>query len=152
MPVIPAYVDSVTKIIDGLQAYVDAGKIVWATLAEKYEGWNAAHSSASDYFIYYCDDTPLWLPALGDSPFQVRLYPNPATGNSVRLELEGALSEKPEWLSVSDMLGNVIRIVDLSNADDQLDLNIGGLSSGIYSVSIISTSGRKLSKQLLISR
>ena len=45
IPLIPSFADSISKIIDGLQDYVDAGKIIWATLGQKYDRWYAIIST-----------------------------------------------------------------------------------------------------------
>ena len=79
IPLIPNYVDSIGTIIDGLQNYVTSGKIVWATLGEKYDMWYAQHTNPNDYFNYNCTDMTLGTEEMSVSAESIAIYPNPTT-------------------------------------------------------------------------
>ena len=103
LPNIPNVADSVARIIDGLQPYADDGKIIWATLAEKYDRWYSAHLNPDDHFIYDCEDVVLstdWDP----SGERITLYPNPAKEYLI-IDLN---EEKKTRIYILDMTGRVV--------------------------------------------
>ena len=79
IPLIPSFADSIGIIIDGIQDYVDQGKIIWATLGEKYDLWYAQHTNPDDYFNYECTELPLGLERI-NSDDAILIYPNPTAG------------------------------------------------------------------------
>jgi hypothetical protein len=80
IPNIPNFADSIGVIIEGIQDYVDQGKIVWATLGEKYDLWYASHTNPNDYFNYDCADVPLSIQE-NEKLNDISIYPNPATNS-----------------------------------------------------------------------
>jgi len=80
MPNIPNFVDSISAIIEGVKPYVNQGKVVWATLAEKYDTWYASHSTPNDYFKYDCEDVPLVVNESSNKLPEVVCFPNPTNG------------------------------------------------------------------------
>lgn len=131
-PQIPSFADSIAKIIDGIQPYVDNGKIIWATLADKYNTWYNLHTDPFDHFSYKCEDTPLIVEdVFNDDDFSV--YPNPSQGN-----IEITCNKKIERMEIIDNIGNTIYNVE-SPKPNQNKFSFQ-LSKGIYFIKIITSS------------
>ncbi len=126
IPQIPSFADSIGSIIDGLQDYVDQGKIVWATLGEKYDLWYAEHTDPNDYFNYDCADVSLDVNDELPAQNLVQIYPNPA-----HRELHMVLKERSDVaVKVVNLSGAIVYEKTLSGADAySLDLN---LPKGLY--------------------
>lgn len=126
IPEIPKFADSIARIIDGLQPDVEAGKIIWATLGEKYDLWYAQHPDPNDYFNYDCADIVLSTDE-GFATEDLTVYPNPTSGT---IWFNDGCS--PEQVLLFDMLGRTVKSsVDFSN---QIDLT--GLVKGVYFLKI----------------
>lgn len=124
MPNIPFFTDSISKIIDGIQPYVNQGKIVWATLTEKYDLWYATHSNPLDHFNYGCEDLPLAVDELSLNNEAIVLYPNPGNG-----KILFNTTSPIEALKITDLAGKTFepinwnsQQIDLSNAPDGMYL------------------------------
>lgn len=76
---LPGYADSIGRIIAGLQADADAGKIIWSTLSHTYASWLSFHPSPSDYFHRSCDLSASGLPSPDNGTDLLRIYPDPAS-------------------------------------------------------------------------
>lgn len=126
IPQIPSFADSIGSIIDGLQDYVDQGKIVWATLGEKYDLWYAEHTDPNDYFNYDCEGVSLDVNDELSAQNLIQIYPNPA-----HRELHIVLKEQSDVaISVVNLSGTIVYEKTLSGADSySLDLN---LPKGLY--------------------
>lgn len=80
IPRVPNFSDSIITIIEGIQDYVDEGKIVWATLAEKYDLWYSLHTNPNDFFNYDC--TNIVTETKNNIIEKIaQIYPNPTTGS-----------------------------------------------------------------------
>ena len=131
MPIVPGFVDSLSAIIDGIQPYVNQGKVVWYTLAEKYDHWYATHTDSTDHFKFDCADIPLPINGIEDEDLSaIKIYPNPTTGtvqikstqdwlNYRLLTLTGdevANGEISQFLDFSDQPTGVY-ILEIQNGD-----------------------------------
>lgn len=126
IPQIPNFADSIGVIIDGLQPYVNQGKIVWATIGEKYDLWYAMHPDPNDYFNYDCNDLVLGVEDYEKNDFAV--YPNPAT-NEVHLE---NLPQKSS-IYIYSQFGELVYQKDDFN---QNVIDVSGYRSGLYFIVI----------------
>lgn len=126
--VVPSFADSIAKIIDGLQSYVNDGKIVWSTIAEKYTIWNT-NQVASDFFIDSCESMTLDIKEYKETS-ELKVYPNPT---SDQITVSGIKSELSE-INIYNTLGqNVNEIVDFSDINStELILDLTILEPGIY--------------------
>ncbi len=133
---VPNFPDSIATIIDGIQDYVDEGKIVWLTLAEKYDLWQSLHPDPEDYFLQACEDvvytgTSDVLPAT----YNLRIYPNPASSvlniQSEQTDLAG--------IQVYDLLGRII-LTEQTTANSAT-LDVSNLQRGIYLLNVQSRDG-----------
>ena len=142
IPQIPSFADSIGSIIDGLQDYVDQGKIVWATLGEKYDLWYAEHTDPNDYFNYDCEGILLGVNDEPPAQNLVQIYPNPA-----HRELHIVLKEQSDVVvKVVNLSGDIVYEKALSGADAySLDLN---LPKGFYFIFV--TQGGSLFAEKII--
>lgn len=129
MPNIPGFVDSISAIIEGIRPYVDQGKVVWATLSEKYDIWYATHTDPNDHFKYDCADIPLGADAVDDREPGVRCFPNPTNG-SMRIECETGMEHH---IALYNTLGACL-FTDVLLGPTELDL--GPYQKGIYFLTI----------------
>ncbi len=127
MPNIPNFADSIGAIIDGLQDYVTQGKIVWATLGEKYDLWYQQHTNPNDFFNFDCADVVL---SVDENPVlqSINIYPNPTTGI---VNFEGDLSNKTR-IKIYNIYGQLC-FDDLLNT---YSINIESCPKGIYFVQL----------------
>lgn len=128
---VPNFADSIATIINGIQDYVDEGKIVWLTLAEKYDLWQSLHPDSTEYFLQACDD--LLYTGTNDTYLQtpnLLVYPNPATDV---LTIESK-THNIATLQVYDMWGKQLQTSE--PAANQAQLNIDTLPGGIYLLSV----------------
>ena len=65
------------------------------------------------------------------------IYPNPAKGGNVMVELKSEVSANAH-ISITDVTGKVIKTLshDLTAGDNNISLNVDGLSKGIYFVAV----------------
>ncbi len=125
IPLIPSFADSISKIIDGLQAYVDEGKIIWATLGEKYDRWYALHSDPADYFNVDCTAIPVGLPE-DPVPEETLFYPNPTDG--LLFAPSSLLHNGPFEVMLYDPAGRLL----LHSGLNVENIDLSSLSPGIY--------------------
>jgi len=78
----------------------------------------------------------------------LNLYPNPAT-HTVRLEVSGS-TFNARSLAVTDMLGNTV--MNLRPETSDIDLDVSGLTSGIYTVATHLQNGEVLRQRLVVGR
>lgn len=71
----PNMVDKLAEFIRSMDGYVSQGKVVWATLTEKYDIWHASHTN-NDSFVRLCDDMNLGEEVMDVSEMLI-VYPNP---------------------------------------------------------------------------
>ena len=130
IPYIPSFADSISKIIDGLQAYVDEGKIIWATLGEKYDRWYALHSNPEDYFNVDCSAIPVGMQEEVVTE-ETSFYPNPTQG---KLYAPSSIRQKgPFEALLYDPAGHLLRQVSVPNGS----IDLSGLPGGIYFLQIL---------------
>lgn len=138
IPQIPSFSDSLAKIIDGIQDYVNQGKIVWATLGEKYDLWYQQHTNPNDYFNVDCADVPLITSVPTETNIdKISIYPNPSSDylflnnpdniSIKKVEIFNLLGEKLNTLSGS------IKSIDISK------INAGLLIVKVHSSTTIAT-------------
>ncbi len=125
IPRIPSFADSISKIIDGLQAYVDEGKIVWATLGEKYDLWYSMHSDPADYFNVDCSAIPVGVSPLTEAE-EGSFYPNPTDG--LILIPSDFPDNGPFDVRIYDLSGKLV----WESRSGERKLYIGQLPPGIY--------------------
>ncbi len=128
IPRIPHFADSIATIIRGVQPYVDAGKIVWATLGEKYDLWYATHSDPNDYFNVDCTAIPLGSTEV-ESPQKVVVFPNPTSGQ-ITIADERILPDAE--VIIFDLLGAPLRKWVFNDGI----FDISALGKGIYLLQI----------------
>lgn len=78
----------------------------------------------------------------------LHLYPNPAT-HTVRLTVSGS-TFNVQSLAVTDMLGNTVMNIRPETSD--LELDISGLASGVYTVAAQMQNGEVLRQRLVVGR
>ncbi len=135
IPNIPNFADSIAKIIDGIQLYVNQGKIVWATLGEKYDLWYASHTNPNDYFNVDCADIPGLATGIEDveKNDDFIIYPNPTTGI---FQISGNISTNAK-ISVFNLFGEKV----YANNFDNGYFNLSHLSNGIYLIVVEDNDG-----------
>jgi hypothetical protein len=69
-------IDKISAFIRGMETYQNQGKVIWATLTEKYDTWYATHTN-DEKFIKQCTDMNLGDELIDISPM-VTVFPNPA--------------------------------------------------------------------------
>ncbi len=142
IPEIPSFADSISTIIDGIQDYVDEGKIVWATLAEKYDLWYAQHPNPNDFFNYNCDDITTGT----DNRIYGRtalIYPNPSPG-SFTIEFD----EPTDCLiKVRNLNGQSLFSKNTTNSKT-FTVNME-LPNGLYFVEITTRKGKQTQKLII---
>lgn len=128
---VPNFADSIATIINGIQDYVDEGKIVWLTLAEKYDLWQSLHPDPADYFLQACDDIVYTASSeLNNPEISLVLYPNPA---SSMLYVESAHSGTA-YIRIYDAFGRLL-LSDTQPAY-HAELDIGHFQKGMYLLAI----------------
>lgn len=142
IPRVPNFADSISTIIEGIQDYVDEGKIVWATLAEKYDMWYAQHPNPNDFFNYSCDD--IATETIEKTPVNTTLiYPNPSSG-SFMIEFNGSIDCS---INICNENGQVLFSKDVTDAKT-LPINID-LPKGFYLIGITTNKGTHIHKLLI---
>lgn len=134
IPAIPHFADSIAAIIDGLQPYVEQGKIVWATLGEKYDMWYAEHPDPNDYFNVDCNDlAPVAVEDL-EADESIAVYPNPVS----EILTVSNFPRAAQW-AVFSLLGEQVPLS--MNAAHEID--VSQLSPGMYAL-VLTQNGRIL--------
>ena len=89
-------------------------------------------SVISQPFVLTVKADPILSVQLGSTPFQIELYPNPATGNSVWVKIGGAMKQLVH-LQLIDLTGRIIleRYVEVTSSEHTEPLDISNLSTGI---------------------
>ena len=141
IPNIPSFADSIAKIIDGIQDYVDQGKIVWATLGEKYDLWYTQHTNPNDYFNYDCADVPLGIEEINGNSNNISAYPNPTT-DQITFSLPQNTTIKT--VEIYNLLGEKIYTQNTVNS-----ISLSHLENGVYIIKIIDEKGN-ISTQKII--
>ncbi len=141
MPKIPHFADSIGVIIDGLQDYVDQGKIIWATLAEKYDLWYAQHTDPEDYFNYDCEGVTLGVDETIPNEESIAIYPNPTTD-----EIHFSLPQNTtiRGVEIFNLLGEKIY-----SQNHLHSLSLSGFENGIYLIKIENDKGSNLIKKII---
>ena len=138
-PVIPNFADSIAKIIDGVQPYVADGKIIWATLSEKYDAWYATHTNINDQFQYACEDVPLNFETPLTNTLDVQIYPNPSANLITIYNLN-----EPVEIEIINGSGQVIYNNTRLYPNEEID--ISKLNTGIYVVRITTSTSLSIQK------
>ena len=141
MPNIPHFADSIGVIIDGLQDYVDQGKIVWTTLGEKYDIWYAEHTDPNDYFNYDCADISVGVEEAGGNTEKITIYPNPAT-DLINFSLPQNTSIRS--VEICNLLGRKIYSQNNLNA-----ISLSGFENGIYIVRIVDENDDSITQKIM---
>lgn len=143
-PIISNFADSIGKIIDGLQPDVDNGKIVWATIAEKYHLWYNNHLNPADYFVYECDSMSVGITTpINLDPSSVTIYPNPAS-NLIHINSDYPI----DGISLYDLSGRlVIQYAAAQTPDIHLPIT---LDSGLYLVQVETSVGVATQRLMVI--
>ena len=127
IPNIAHFADSIGAIIEGLQDYVDQGKMVWATLGEKYDLWYSQHADPNDYFNYACEDIVLSADEVAVQT-QLRIYPNPAD-DIIRIDADISPDEE---ICIYNLLGEVL----YCSLFEQREIDVSSLENGLYFVRV----------------
>ncbi len=143
IPNIPNFADSIAKIIDGLQPYVNQGKIVWATLGEKYDLWYANHTNPNDFFNVDCADVPLITTSIEEDATSntINIYPNPTTG-LIHFSLPDHTSIKT--VEVYNLLGKKIYV-----QNNLSSISLNDYESGVYIIKITDSKGNTIVKKII---
>lgn len=118
------YLDRVMQILNGIQDYVDAGKIEYKTIQEKYDYWFSLHAfSSSSYHLEECDNISVGVSSVSRD-HGLEVFPIPA---SHELHIKTTYSFFD--YSIYDLTGQLIQ----SNANQNCKtINISDLSAGLY--------------------
>lgn len=138
-PNIPSFADSIAKIIDGLDSYVKNGKIVWATLAEKYNMWYNQHTNPNDHFNYECQNVPLAINQKSAQLTFLDIYPNPTHG-SFTVESD----VKIYGVEINSIAGKLVQSAEYFN-DKQVTVPFD-LPPGLYLLRITTSAGTFVEK------
>ncbi len=128
IPLIPNFADSIGVIIEGLNDYVSQGKIVWATLGEKYDRWYAQHTNPNDHFNFDCADVVLAVDENNLYSSKLSIYPNP-TQNFINVKGNVQLNQE---LQIFNLLGEKVYQAFISS--QQIDVT--KLGAGLYILKI----------------
>lgn len=126
-----AFVLKMATIIDSVKPYVDAGKVVWATLQEKDSIWAADY--ASNAFIWNCSDV---LSISEYNSIDFNAYPNPAN-TAITINFDNAITEKRK-IQLFDILGKEVAMQEISNENSML-INTSTIKEGVYICKITGT-------------
>jgi Secretion system C-terminal sorting domain len=138
------YLNKVMYVLNGIQAYVDAGKIEYKTIQEKYAYWYGTHALNSTInHVEECDNINVGYNEI-ENNVSFNIFPNPAS-NSITIELYETGTKN--ILEVSDMSGKKVLSVNLNY--HLQEINIGMLESGIYTM-VININNGSVSAQKLI--
>lgn len=129
IPNIPNFVDSISTIIEGIRPYVQEGKIIWATLAEKYDTWYSTHTDPNDYFKYDCEDIPVSVDEVQNSSLEVQCFPNPTNGI---FHIQGEYNNKHN-IKVYNILGTCILTDSFTN---HKEYDFSRYQKGIYFITV----------------
>lgn len=115
----------IAAIIRALQPFVEDGRLVWATLSQKYEVWHGQHNNPEDHFVLRCEDIVL---DADDQPLGenqgFRLFPNPAN-RYIQVQKPGVFE-----VSIYDLCG---RLCQRQESTDEAQLQLT-LAPGCYQV------------------
>jgi len=96
----------------------------------------------NDYIHAYVNENSLGEP--------LNIYPNPASGNIINLDL-GADNEGPSEVFVYSSVGSLIKIYHIPNNRKTLDINITDFVPGVYYLRVNTKMGIKSSKFVVIN-
>jgi hypothetical protein len=122
------FVTKVNRLLDSINTLVAANQVVWATINEKFDtfqAWSTATSHA--YSQWACEDVPLATTGV-EKPMQPTLYPNPAREH---LYIDNA-NDGEYYISAAD--GHVIQKGFINDNG----ISISHLPAGFYIINITS--------------
>jgi len=83
------------------------------------------------------------------SKIQFSAYPNPSNG---LIQIEYSSGLEIENLVVTDIVGNVVKSVNLNSKEGRVNLDLSNQNSGIYFCSLVSDSNKLSSTKLILAR
>ena len=93
------------------------------------------------------NNMPSWIPDT-DSPDQVKVYPNPFTGELI---IESSLSDCFDEIRLYDIAGRELQRVEAEEGQTTMTVNTGGIAKGFYTIQLVRngkiTGVRKVIKQ-----
>lgn len=82
----------------------------------------------------------------------MRIFPNPASGERVFL-LIGRLPASPLRVVLTDVFGNMVGAQDASaEQGERLEIDVGGLNSGIYRATLFCADGNFITKPFILKK
>lgn len=123
-------VDKIAQFVRAMQPYADQGKLVWATLTEKYDTWTGAHN-ANDFFVQMCDSIDLSVAVQNTSNnSDFTLYPNPTHSEQLTVEIP-ASQVNGTTIEIVDLMG-VSRISPFAINSTTNTFSLQHLAAGMY--------------------
>ena len=136
------YQAKVMYVLNGLKAYVSAGKIEYKTIEEKYAYWYSSHAANSTAnHVEECSDINLGYEDL-ENLNSVNLFPNPA--NTI---LNFTSEKLIESISMFNSAGACVNSKAINNFTHTMD--ISSLSKGIYLAKIQNSIGT-VTKKIIV--
>ena len=80
---------------------------------------------------------------------EVRFYPNPFSEGGFNIEASGVLLDECSKIEMSDIFGRKI-IPTIQRKGSRLQVNVNGLSSGVYFVSLLNSEGKEITMKKMI--
>ena len=71
-----------------------------------------------------------------NNPFHIeKVFPNPSN-DLIHLEVKFAVGQAPESVLVYDVMGNILLSTPYASSENDIELNISNLSTGLYFVKL----------------
>ncbi|MEI7801837.1 MAG: T9SS type A sorting domain-containing protein [Bacteroidota bacterium] len=135
----PGFVQKVCAVLNAMDTYSANGKIIWATLTEKYDLYHSFHTNVNDYFERRCEDVNVGVTPSPLSVSSLQFFPNPA-GDLITVK--NSSNENSSW-RIFSLEGKEIMNGKFNNA---LSINIHSLESGIYFLEVNTANGKSVNK------
>lgn len=121
------YLNKVMYVLNGIKAYVTAGKIEYKTIEEKYNYWYGLHTANSTAnHLEECSSITLGFNEI-ENPIDLNVYPNPAN-NNLTIESTTAFDAIEIWSMTGQQTANLI-----PNSTRET-INIVNFQPGLYIV------------------
>ena len=113
----------------------------WVEFGDTYDCINGDcivnDNGTGDYLsLTACQNVCVSSASIGDNTFNFEVYPNP--NNGVFNINYNTLTNKDVKLEVFDMLGNLIYNEELNKEIDNFNINLNGVSKGVYFIKLVS--------------
>lgn len=122
-------VQKISDIVTAMKPFVATQQVIWSTLTEKYDTWNAQQPFATDSFRVDCSSVVLSNPVYNESDEKTTIFPNPVHET---LYIHQNDVDSLNTISIYNALGQKVLEQQQNPTLGLLELSVESLQNGIY--------------------